>query len=43
MWTKMQRNSTSLPNIMRVYAKFMIDVLQDKEQGENMLILSKKL
>ncbi|CAD8112154.1 unnamed protein product [Paramecium primaurelia] len=43
LWNKMQKMTQNLPKAMRLYAKFIIEVLQDKEYGESLLDKSKKL
>ncbi|CAD8043447.1 unnamed protein product [Paramecium primaurelia] len=37
LWKKMQKQSTNLTKALRLYGKFQIEVLQDKEQGEELL------
>ncbi|CAD8112156.1 unnamed protein product [Paramecium primaurelia] len=43
LWNKMQKMTQNLPKAMRLYAKFIIEVLQDKEYGESLLDKSKLL
>ncbi|CAD8213537.1 unnamed protein product [Paramecium octaurelia] len=43
LWNKMQKMTQNLPKAMRLYAKFIIEVLQDKDFGEELLEKSKKL
>ena len=39
----MQKLTQNLPKAMRLYAKFIIEVLQDKDFGEDLLEKSKVL
>jgi hypothetical protein len=39
----MQKMTLNLPKAMRLYGKFIIDVLQDKEYGEDLLEKSRLL
>ncbi|CAD8209105.1 unnamed protein product [Paramecium pentaurelia] len=43
LWNKMQKMTQNLPKAMRLYAKFIIEVLQDKDYGESLLDKSKLL
>ncbi|CAD8052528.1 unnamed protein product [Paramecium sonneborni] len=43
LWKKMQKQSTNLAKALRLYGKFQIEVLQDKEQGEELLEKSRML
>lgn len=42
-WGKMQKMTHNLPKAMRLYGKFIIDILQDKEYGEKLLDKSRLL
>ncbi|CAD8048146.1 unnamed protein product [Paramecium sonneborni] len=43
LWKKMQKSSINLTKALRIYSKFQIEVLQDKEQGEQLLEKSRLL
>lgn len=43
LWNKMQKMTQNLPKAMRLYGKFIIEVLQDKEFGEDLLDKSRHL
>ncbi|EGR34809.1 PAS domain S-box family protein, putative [Ichthyophthirius multifiliis] len=37
-WKKLQQNDSFIPSMMRLYAKFMIEILNDKDGGEEILM-----
>ncbi|KAL4432303.1 hypothetical protein ABPG74_011062 [Tetrahymena malaccensis] len=37
-WNKLQQTDSNVPSMMRLYAKFMIEILNDKEGGEQILL-----
>ncbi|CAD8203560.1 unnamed protein product [Paramecium pentaurelia] len=43
LWNKMQKMTQNLPKAMRLYGKFIIEVLQDKDYGEELLDKSRHL
>jgi hypothetical protein len=42
-WNKLQKNTQNLPKAMRLYGKFIMEVLQDKDYGEELLEKSRRL
>jgi hypothetical protein len=36
-WNKMQKISSNVPKALRTYGKFLIEIMNDKERGEDML------
>ncbi|CAD8157650.1 unnamed protein product [Paramecium octaurelia] len=43
LWNKMQMMTSNLPKAMRLYGKFIIEVLQDKDYGEELLEKARRL
>ncbi|CAK66138.1 unnamed protein product (macronuclear) [Paramecium tetraurelia] len=43
LWNKMQMMTQNLPKAMRLYGKFIIEVLQDKDYGEELLEKARRL
>ncbi|CAK82689.1 unnamed protein product (macronuclear) [Paramecium tetraurelia] len=43
LWNKMQMMTSNLPKAMRLYGKFIIEVLQDKDFGEELLEKARRL
>lgn len=37
VWTKMQKITPNVPKALRTYGKFLIEIMNDKERGEEML------
>lgn len=36
-WKKLQKISSNMPKAMRLYGKFLIDIINDKDLGEEIL------
>jgi hypothetical protein len=43
VWKQMQRFSMNLPKALRLYGKFLIEVLHDKDLGEELLEKSRQI
>lgn len=41
-WTKMQKISPNVPKVLRTYGKYLIEIMNDKERGEDFLERFKK-
>lgn len=36
-WIKMQKISENVPKVLRMYGKYLIEIMNDKERGEELL------
>ena len=36
-WTKMEKISSNVPKALRTFGKFLIEIMNDKDRGEDML------
>lgn len=36
-WTKMEKISPNVPKALRTFGKFLIEIMNDKDRGEDML------
>ena len=36
-WVKMQKISSNIPKALRIYGKYLIEIMNDKDRGEDLI------